>query len=74
MIVNRVGDVGLLLGIVALYTVFATLEFSSLFPLVPYFVQVTVILNTYILDILLFVTLCFLVGVAGKSAQFGLHT
>lgn len=74
MIVNRIGDWGLALGICLIFFICRTLDFSMVFLLSP-FVQ-----NTWIFffnNNLLFHELCccfLFLGVMGKSAQFGLHT
>nr|YP_010457134.1 NADH-plastoquinone oxidoreductase subunit 5 [Microtropis henryi]UUA68217.1 NADH-plastoquinone oxidoreductase subunit 5 [Microtropis henryi] len=68
-ITNRVGDFGLLLGIIGLYWITGSFEFRDLFEIVN-----NLIYNNEI-D-LLFVTLCsFLLfsGAVAKSAQFPLH-
>nr|YP_009764212.1 NADH dehydrogenase subunit 5 [Maytenus guangxiensis]YP_010456872.1 NADH-plastoquinone oxidoreductase subunit 5 [Maytenus confertiflora]QIS90966.1 NADH dehydrogenase subunit 5 [Maytenus guangxiensis]UUA67954.1 NADH-plastoquinone oxidoreductase subunit 5 [Maytenus confertiflora] len=68
-ITNRVGDFGLLLGILGLYWITGSLEFRDLFEIVN-----NLIYNNEI-D-LLFVTLCSLLlfsGAVAKSAQFPLH-
>jgi len=62
-IVNRVGDVGFLLGILMTFSVFGTVSFGEFLPLAP--TQDTVVLST--IGILLFV------GAIGKSAQIPLY-
>nr|QUQ06884.1 NADH dehydrogenase subunit 5 [Psammocora nierstraszi] len=62
MLVNRVGDIGLLLAMFLLWKTFGTLDFSSLFNLV---------FPSY--DVF-FICLFLFFGVMGKSAQLGLHT
>ena len=66
MVVNKVGDIGVLLGMMLLWNYFGTLEYISIFPLNSI---------SYHLDLFIGgVTFLFLIGVIGKSAQLGLHT
>ena len=62
-IVNRIGDVGFLLGILMTFLVFGTVSFGEFLPLAP--TQDTVVLST--IGILLFI------GAIGKSAQIPLY-
>nr|QZN07981.1 NADH dehydrogenase subunit 5 [Craspedacusta sowerbii]QZN08011.1 NADH dehydrogenase subunit 5 [Craspedacusta sowerbii]QZN08041.1 NADH dehydrogenase subunit 5 [Craspedacusta sowerbii] len=66
MLVNRVGDVGLILGMALIWLTFGTLEFGALF-------SSSVFL--WVSDQTLFLICLFLlIGAIGKSAQLGLHT
>lgn len=67
MLVNRVGDVGLVLGMLVIYETFESLDYSVVFPMVPVVAESTPWVIT-IACLLLFV------GAVGKSAQLGLHT
>jgi NADH-ubiquinone oxidoreductase chain 5 len=81
MIVNRVGDFGFALGILGIYFIFRSVNFSVIFAMVPNFTQ-TVLpffpssLDTGSLGVDWMSVLCLLlfVGAVGKSAQVGLHT
>ena len=74
LIMNRIGDIGFLLGAVLVFVVYNTLDFTVLQLLASpelntvYFMQESAI---YYTDVICFF---FLVGVVGKSAQLGLHT
>nr|QBM10202.1 NADH dehydrogenase subunit 5 [Amplexidiscus fenestrafer] len=65
MLVNRVGDVGLVLAMFVLLDRFGSLDFSSAFNMV--------VVSAPTSDITLICLLLF-VGAVGKSAQLGLHT
>nr|QZN07996.1 NADH dehydrogenase subunit 5 [Craspedacusta sowerbii] len=66
MLVNRVGDVGLILGMVLIWLTFGTLEFGAIF-------SSSVFL--WVNDGTMFLICLFLlIGAVGKSAQLGLHT
>nr|WJJ70035.1 NADH dehydrogenase subunit 5 [Forskalia sp.] len=60
MLLNKVGDVGLLIGILLSWKAFGSLYITEIIP---------VLYNN--LD---YIALFFLIGVVGKSAQLGLHT
>ena len=59
--VNRIGDLGLILAMVAIYAMFQTLDFATLFSIVPYSSELNGI------------ALLLFIGAVGKSAQIGLH-
>nr|YP_008081504.1 NADH dehydrogenase subunit 5 [Trochodendron aralioides]ABV65241.1 NADH-plastoquinone oxidoreductase subunit 5 [Trochodendron aralioides]AGJ72196.1 NADH dehydrogenase subunit 5 [Trochodendron aralioides] len=69
-VTNRVGDFGLLLGILGLYWITGSFEFRDLF-------EIFKLLNIYNIGVnSLFVTLCaslLFAGAVAKSAQFPLH-
>nr|QJE35969.1 NADH-plastoquinone oxidoreductase subunit 5 [Fritillaria pallidiflora] len=68
-ITNRVGDFGLLLGILAFYWITGSFEFRDLFKIVNNLIHSNGVNST-------FVTLCaflLFVGAIAKSAQFPLH-
>ena len=74
LIINRIGDFGFICGVVFIFYFFRTIDFCTVFVLVPYFSEITFLLlgyTTYILDI---VCLFLFIGSIGKSAQIGLHT
>ena len=64
MLVNRVGDMGLVLAMLTIWDHFGCLGFASLFNSVGISPENSIIL------------ICFFIfiGAVGKSAQFGLHT
>jgi proton-translocating NADH-quinone oxidoreductase chain L len=74
MIVNRVGDFGLSLGILALFFIFKSVDFDTIFALVPHFDGYSMVFFNGTYNI--FNVICFLlfIGAVGKSAQIGLHT
>jgi NADH-quinone oxidoreductase subunit L len=66
---NRVGDVGLALGIMAVWTTVGTLEFSEVFELLPEQFRAGEIAPWMMAGI----ALLLFCGAVGKSAQFPLH-
>lgn len=74
IILNRIGDFGLMLGLIFLYLVFNTLDFDIIFNIASEFGNSSIFLFNYPLKILNLAALFLLIGVMGKSAQIGLHT
>ena len=73
MLVNRIGDFFLLVGIIFIFNEFGSLNFLSIFPLVPYFVNANFIILGFSFNSLNFICFFLLLGAFGKSAQIGLH-
>jgi NADH-quinone oxidoreductase subunit L len=78
-IVNRIGDVGLALGICAIFYQFQTIDYSNLFEILKAFGQESTARPTlhYLggnLDALNLIGILLFIGAMGKSAQLGLHT
>jgi len=74
MIVNRVGDFGLALGIFSIYITFNSVEYSTVFALVPLFEADVVNFLGFDVHLLTLVGILLFIGAVGKSAQLGLHT
>nr|YP_010338814.1 NADH dehydrogenase subunit 5 [Glaucosphaera vacuolata]UNJ18764.1 NADH dehydrogenase subunit 5 [Glaucosphaera vacuolata] len=74
LVVNRVGDFGLSLGIFSVFYLFRTLDYTAIFGLVPFFESIQLKFFTVDFYTLTFITFFFFVGAVGKSAQLGLHT
>jgi len=73
-IVNRVGDFGLALGIMATFIVFGTIEFSQIFETAANHAQDTMNFLGFELHAMTIICLLLFTGAVGKSAQLGLHT
>lgn len=74
LLMNRIGDFGLLLGILLLFYFLRTVDFSVVFTLAPYFMLKTFYILNVDYEILTFVCFFLFIGSIGKSAQIGLHT
>jgi NADH-quinone oxidoreductase subunit L len=72
-IVNRAADLGLILAIAALYSVFGTLEFKEIFITVPSKLNAHFLLGSYSLTCVEVICLLLFLGAIGKSAQLGFH-
>jgi NADH-quinone oxidoreductase subunit L len=73
-IVNRVGDFGFALGIMAVFFVFGSLDFATVFEAAKGQAGKTFEFAGYNVDILTTICLLLFMGAMGKSAQFMLHT
>ena len=74
MLVNRVGDFGLALGIFATFSLFKSVNFATIFACAPYFSKESFLFFHTEWHALSLICSLFFVGVVGKSAQLGLHT
>lgn len=77
LIINKIGDVCLLLGIILFFTFYNSLEFLFI-NCSTWLIQKTLYLNTFIfwinIDYFSIVLFLFIIGACAKSAQIGLHT
>ncbi|WP_119391544.1 NADH-quinone oxidoreductase subunit L [Taklimakanibacter lacteus] len=73
-IVNRVGDFGFLLGIAAVFLIFGSIEFDTIFSSAAEQVGKTMTFLSWQFDVLTAICLLLFMGAMGKSAQFLLHT
>jgi NADH-quinone oxidoreductase subunit L len=73
-IVNRVGDFGFALGIFAVFTLFNSVQYDTVFASAPDHVGETMSFLGMQVDALTLICLLLFMGAMGKSAQFLLHT
>lgn len=73
-IVNRVGDMGLALGIFALFMMFGSVDFDTIFVQAEGAASETFTFWGYEIHALTLACLLLFIGACGKSAQLGLHT
>jgi NADH-quinone oxidoreductase subunit L len=73
-IVNRVGDFGFALGIFAVFTLFNSIQYDTVFASAPDQVGKTMEFLGFHIDALTLICLLLFMGAMGKSAQFLLHT
>jgi len=74
MIVNRIGDFGLSLGILTLFIQFKAVDYATIFSLVPFYANENFLFLNFEFNSLSLISFFLLIGAVGKSAQLGLHT
>lgn len=73
-VVNRVGDFGLALGMMAIFVVFGSINFADIFAAVPDHADTVFNLFGFEVHAMTAIGLLLFIGAIGKSAQLGLHT
>jgi len=74
MLVNRVGDFFILLGMFTIYIVFNTLDYDIVFSLAPLVYQNKITILFFEFSVIDIICIFLFLGAMGKSAQLGLHT
>lgn len=74
IVVNRVGDFGLSLGIFGIFYVFKTVDFNTVFSLVYSVQDYNIQFFGFNINCITIISLFIFLGAVGKSAQLGLHT
>ncbi|KAN0036271.1 hypothetical protein ACTA71_002913 [Dictyostelium dimigraforme] len=73
VILNRFGDFGLFFGILLVFLVFKSVDFSVIFTVAPFITEYTLNLLGYEVNAITLIGSFIVIGVVGKSAQLGLH-
>ncbi len=73
-VVNRVGDLGFMLGIFGTFLVFGTVSIPEILAAAPGMAGSTISFMGMRLDTMTILCLLLFIGAMGKSAQLGLHT
>jgi NADH-quinone oxidoreductase subunit L len=73
-LVNRVGDLGLILGICAIYYSTGSLDYDVVFNSAPLILNLDIKFLTYKVPYIEIICFLLFIGAMGKSAQIGLHT
>ncbi len=74
MIINRIGDFGLALGLFTCFYIFKSLDYSVIFALSAEFYEKSFIFFNIEFNALTLACFFLFIGAVGKSAQIGLHT
>lgn len=74
MLVNRIGDFFILLAMFSIYYVFNSLDYETVFSLVPLMVDYKIIISNFSISAIDLICILLFLGAMGKSAQLGLHT
>lgn len=73
MLVNRVGDIGLMLGICGAFLTFKSIDYAVIFALTPIAINTKFSLFCFDFSAISVISFFLFWGVLGKSAQLGLH-
>ncbi|QGN53921.1 NADH-quinone oxidoreductase subunit L [Novosphingobium sp. Gsoil 351] len=73
-VVNRVGDLGFMLGIFGTYLVFGTVSIPAILDAAPSMAGSTIHFAWFRADTMTVLCILLFIGAMGKSAQLGLHT
>jgi len=74
MVLNRIGDFGLVLGILIIFIKYKAVDYATVFALTPLFVNHEFIFLNISFNLIDIIGFLLLIGAIGKSAQLGLHT
>ena len=74
MVLNRIGDFCLIIGILLIYVNFKAVDYSTVSTLAPFFKNTEVHFLNINLNLLTLIGIFLFLGAVGKSAQLGLHT
>jgi NADH-ubiquinone oxidoreductase chain 5 len=74
MLVNRIGDIFLLISFGLIYYIFLSFDFCLIFSLINYYKYSYIFLFGYYFHSYSLISFFLLLGAFGKSAQLGLHT
>jgi NADH-ubiquinone oxidoreductase chain 5 len=74
MILNRIGDFGLVIGILIVFVEYKAVDYATVFAITPIFVGKAYNFLSFDFDLISIICFFLFVGAIGKSAQLGLHT
>ena len=74
MVLNRIGDFGLVIGILAIFIYYRSVDYATVFALTPLMKGEVINFLNFNLDLLTVIGIFLFIGAIGKSAQLGLHT
>lgn len=73
IIINRIGDISLLIACGLIHFFFKSLDFSIIFPMSHYFANCEIVIDSFHIKILDLICFWLMLAAVGKSAQIGLH-
>lgn len=74
MVLNRIGDFGLVIGILIIFVEYKAVDYATVFAITPAFVGNSFSFLNMDFDLISLICFFLFVGAVGKSAQLGLHT
>jgi NADH-ubiquinone oxidoreductase chain 5 len=73
MLMNRVGDLSMLLALLTIFYLFNSFDYNIIFTLIPLYITSFITLGIFEIPAIDFVCILLFIGAMGKSAQIGLH-
>jgi len=74
MVLNRIGDFGLVLGILIIFVKYKAVDYATVFALTPLFIEEQFVFLNMSFNLIDIIGFLLFIGSIGKSAQLGLHT
>jgi NADH-ubiquinone oxidoreductase chain 5 len=74
MIINRIGDFGLLIGIILIFLNYKAMDYATVALITPFLKTKIINFLSMDLHLLTLIGIFLFIGAVGKSAQLGLHT
>jgi NADH-ubiquinone oxidoreductase chain 5 len=74
MILNRIGDFGLVIGILIIFVEYKAVDYATIFATTPIFSSKIYNFLSFDFDLISIICFFLFIGAIGKSAQLGLHT
>lgn len=74
MLMNRIGDLALLVAISIILMIFGTFKYAVIFNICYYFFSLNIMIIGIKFNLFYVLCLFLFIGAVGKSAQLGLHT
>ena len=74
MILNRIGDFGLVIGILIIFVEYKAVDYATVFAMTSILTKKSFIFLNFSFDLISIICFFLFVGAVGKSAQLGLHT
>ena len=74
MILNRIGDFGLVIGILIVFVEYKAVDYATVFATTPIFTNKVYNFLSFDFDLISVICFFLFIGAIGKSAQLGLHT
>ena len=74
MILNRIGDFGLVVGVLIIFVEYTAVDYATVFATTSIFTHKTYHFLNFNFNLISIICFFLFIGAIGKSAQLGLHT
>lgn len=74
MVLNRIGDFGLVIGILIIFVEYKAVDYATVFAVTPVLTNRVFSFLSFDFDLISIICFFLFIGAVGKSAQLGLHT